>query len=194
LRESDIEIILQKHMHQHDSEIGETEGRGALNFLDLDDRVVSNEGQEVDPGSVYRFDSNLNLPILPQPGNEGFDEFLEVLKANDKKWRIVTDQEDSPKLLLEAESYLCDLFSGRSDLDVYHYCHRPIVVTEAEVTLDEVIEQLEVHPEHRNDYVVDNDVILYWNGDARRIITGADILGQLLKGIVQRKKADTLPS
>ena len=62
-------------------------------------------------------------------------------------------------------------------------------MTSPEVTLDAVIEQLEVQAEHRDDFVVDKDVILYWNDQDRRIITGADILGRLLKGIVQRKIA-----
>ena len=96
----------------------------------------------------------------------------------DRKWVIITDLEDCPLLVLEAESYLC-----------HWYGERPILVTSPEVTLDAVIEQLEVQAEHRDDFVVDKDVILYWNDQDRRIITGADILGRLLKGIVQRKIA-----
>ena len=80
MRESDIEIILQKHIHQHDSEIGETEGRGALNFLDIDDRFVCEEGQPLDPLTVLPFPVNLDLPVLPQRGEEGDDAFIEALK------------------------------------------------------------------------------------------------------------------
>ncbi|MGK0185989.1 MAG: metal transporter CNNM [Verrucomicrobiales bacterium] len=187
MRESDMEIILQKHIHQHDSEIGETEGRGALNFLELDDRLVSKEGQVVDPTTIYQFPTNLDLPILPQADQEGAAEFLKALKSSDKKWRIITDEQDMPMLLLEAESYLCHLFSGRPDPDIYRYCHRPILVTDPATQLDQVIGKLAVEPEHKNDLVVDNDVILFWDKENRRIITGADILGRLLKGIVQRQ-------
>ncbi len=187
MRESDIEIILQKHIHQHDSEIGETEGRGALNFLDIDDRVVSKEGQKIDPLTVLSFPVNVDLPVLPQRGTEGDAAFVDALKKVDRKWVIVTDKNEMPLLVLEAESYLCHWYAERENLDVYHYCHRPILVTDPEETLDKVIEQLEVQAEHRNDFVVDKDVILYWNDKDRRIITGADILGRLLKGIVQRK-------
>ncbi len=41
-----------------------------------------------------------------------------------------------------------------------------------------------VNPEHCQDDVVDHDVILLWN-ETRRMITGGDILGRLLRGIVQ---------
>jgi hypothetical protein len=34
---------------------------------------------------------------------------------------------------------------------------------------------------------VDEDIILYW-GESKRIITGSDILGRLLRGIVKLEK------
>jgi metal transporter CNNM len=37
-------------------------------------------------------------------------------------------------------------------------------------------------PEHPDDDVIDNDLILVW-GSQRRIITGSDLLGRLLRGI-----------
>jgi metal transporter CNNM len=46
-----------------------------------------------------------------------------------------------------------------------------------------VIGQLRVSPERAGDDVVDNDLILVW-GEQKRIITGADLLGRLLRGIV----------
>jgi metal transporter CNNM len=44
-------------------------------------------------------------------------------------------------------------------------------------------------PEHPEDDVIDQDLILVW-GQQRRIITGADLLGRLLRGIVTREKID----
>lgn len=190
LRERDLEIILQKHIHQHDSEIGETEGRGALNFLSLDDRRVSQEGQVVDPVSILICPVNLDLPIFPKRDQEGFEEFLNALKANKKKWMVIVDEAAKPWLLLDSESYFCRLLSDEEEPDIYHYCHRPIVVTEPETTLDLVIDKLEVEAEHPNDLVVDNDVILYWRDEERKIITGADILGRLLKGIAKHSRQD----
>ena len=50
--------------------------------------------------------------------------------------------------------------------------------------LGETIPRLRVKPERSGDDVIDEDVILVW-GDEKRVITGADILGRLMRGIVQ---------
>ena len=53
--------------------------------------------------------------------------------------------------------------------------------------LGDIILRLKVHPTHADDDVVDEDIMLYW-GETKRIITGSDILGRLLRGIVKQKK------
>lgn len=191
MRERDIEIILDKHIREEASEIGETEGKGALNFLDLDDRKVSFEGQPIDPQTIHTFPVRLDLPILPQYSEKGSDAFINALKTNDKKWRVIVDEEtNEPLLVLEAEAYVYAIFSEQPELDIYDHCHRPIIVTDEETTLDQVLEKLKVEAEHGEDFVVDDDVILFWADENKRIITGADILGRLLKGIVQHNVAE----
>jgi hypothetical protein len=39
------------------------------------------------------------------------------------------------------------------------------------------------------DDVIDQDIILFW-GSQKRIITGSDILGRLMRGIVQDQATD----
>ena len=41
---------------------------------------------------------------------------------------------------------------------------------------------MKIQPEHAEYDVIDNDLILIW-GTQKRIITGADLLGRLLRGI-----------
>jgi hypothetical protein len=53
--------------------------------------------------------------------------------------------------------------------------------------LGDVIGLMKMKPEHPEDDVIDQDLILVW-GQQRRIITGADLLGRLLRGIVTREK------
>ncbi len=102
------------------------------------------------------------------------------------KWAVITDETDQPRLVLETDRYLREVLSGNSTVDVYRYCHRPIVVTEWEATLDGVLDQFVVEAEHAGDRVVDRDVIVFWTDTSRRIVTGADILGRLLQGIARR--------
>jgi hypothetical protein len=59
----------------------------------------------------------------------------------------------------------------------------PIIVTDMRTPLGSVIGRMKVKAEHPEDDVIDNDLILVW-GDQKRIITGANLLGRLLRGIV----------
>jgi metal transporter CNNM len=45
---------------------------------------------------------------------------------------------------------------------------------------------MKIKPEHPEDDVIDHDLILVW-GEQKRIITGADLLGRLLRGITTRE-------
>jgi len=192
MRERDVEIILQKHISEEDSEIGATEGRGALNFLDLDDRLIANEGKAIEPATVFTFATNLDLPTIPQAKEEGADAFLDALKATEMKRAIICDIEETPLLVLDIEPYLCHLFANRhnSSRTVYEFCHRPIIVEDPEATVDSVLSDFTVEAEHKNDHIIDRDVILFWPTEGtRRILTGADILGRLMRGIAKRTKA-----
>ena len=76
------------------------------------------------------------------------------------------------------------------------YWHRPTVVRDMKSKLGDVIGRMKVvAPERPGDDVIDNDLILVW-GPQRRIITGADLLGRLLRDIVtlEGEKAASLPS
>lgn len=186
LRERDMEMILEQHIREADSEIGAIEGRGALNFLDIDDRLIAQEGVDVHPDTIFSFASKLDLPLIPDCQLPDGQAFIEAIDRTELKWAIITDDEEQPHLVLEVDRYLREVRSGRSGVDAYRYCHRPIIVTDPALTLDQVLDQFVVEAEHGNDHVIDKDVILFWTPDSRRIVTGADVLGRLLKGIVRR--------
>ena len=52
--------------------------------------------------------------------------------------------------------------------------------------LGDVISRMKVEVEKSGDNVIDPDVIPIWDKD-RRVITGSDLLGRLLHGIVRRE-------
>jgi hypothetical protein len=64
------------------------------------------------------------------------------------------------------------------------HCHRPIIVKNPDAPLGESLPHLRVRSEGPDDDVIDEDIILVW-GEKKRVITGADILGRLLRGIVK---------
>ncbi len=59
--------------------------------------------------------------------------------------------------------------------------------------LGEVIGQMKVLPERPDDDVIHHDIILVW-GVQRRIITGSDLLGRLLRDIATVVTASPQPS
>ncbi len=54
------------------------------------------------------------------------------------------------------------------------------------MNLGEVLLRFKVKAKNLEDDVIDNDILLYWGKKEKRIITGADLLGRLLRGIVPR--------
>ena len=187
-RERDIEIILEKHIKETSSEISANEGRGALNFLDLDDRTISTEGSVIDPETIYQFPVNLDLPVIPEPNCDEGEQFLESLKKHSTLWAVITGDRGVPQLVLDTNQYMSALYTGGEDVDIYAFCHRPIVVDDKETTLDDVLGEFVVEASDKDDHVVDRDVVLFWTDDQKRIVTGADIFGRLLRGIARREE------
>ena len=80
-------------------------------------------------------------------------------------------------------SLLRDALFNQLESDPRAYWHRPTVVRDMKSKLGDVISRMKVAPERPGDDVIDHDLILVW-GAQRRIITGADLLGRLLRDIV----------
>jgi hypothetical protein len=89
----------------------------------------------------------------------------------------------STVICLGRTPFLRDSIFNEVSLNPKVHWHRPIIITDTSTPLGGVIGRLKVKPEHPEDDVVDNDLILVW-GEKKRIITGADLLGRLLRGIV----------
>ena len=191
-KEEDIRIMLQKHMESRDSDIGRMEGTGALNFLSIDDLPIGDEGEIVDPVSIIPLETEFDLPVFPVFERTPEDPFLLKIQESGKKWVILTSVDGYPRLVLNADLFLRDALFGKEPFRPYSYCHRPIVVSDAVTPLGEVIQKLRVHPEHSEDDVIDNDLILCWDKE-KRIITGADLLGRLLRGIAGRRPQFIIP-
>ena len=183
LRERDFRAFITKHVGAAGTDVGQLEAIGALNCLDLDDILVVNEGEAIDPRSVITLPIENERPVLPKYERSSNDPFLRQLNASGKKWVIIVDTSDRSSFVLDAHHFLRNsLFSTMSANQGIHW-HRPIIVTDMGTPLGSVIGRMKVRQEHPEDDVVDNDLILVW-GEEKRIITGADLLGRLLRGIV----------
>lgn len=184
-KERDLHEVIRKHIDADESDVSHMEGIGAMNFLKLDDIAVTQEGEVLDPGSIISLPANAGMPVFPEFEGKQDDPFLLSLNRSGKKWVIITDEKNQPNMVLNANAFLRAAVFGTEQVNPYNFCHRPIVVTGANTLLGKVISKLEVDGDSEVDDVVDNDLILIWS-DEKRVITGTDILGRLLRGITHR--------
>ena len=178
--------LIKKHIAARDTDVDRLEGIGALNFLALDDLLVSEEGEIVDPDSIIQLATENNETVFPSFQSVADDPFLQQLNLSGKKWIIITDESSVPQLVLNANAFLrAVLFNPEKQIAPRIYCHKPIIVTDLNQLLGEVLSHLKVDSMTYTDDVIDQDLILIWS-DQKRVITGSDILGRLLRGIALR--------
>ena len=183
--EEELKHVLKMHASSSENEIAEFEGIGALNFLEIDDIPVRDEGEALDPKSIISLPVHNNRPVFPAFEEADKDSFLQAVHASGKKWIVIIDGQEQPLSVLNSDSLLRAAFLDTEPLNPYHHCHRPIIINDESTRLGKVIPRLKVHPETAEDDVIDQDIILVW-GSEKRIITGSDILGRLMRGIVEK--------
>jgi metal transporter CNNM len=183
LRERQLKEIIAQHIRSELGDVDFLEGRGALNFLEIDDVPIHREGERVDGASIVTLPMKVDLPIVPDVVRDKTDSFINLVNASGKKWVILTDTGGTPRLLLDADGYLRSALLGKGRLNPYAYCHRPIIVDDDQEPLDHVIAELKRGMEPSSDEAIAKDIVLLWTANHKRIVTGADILGRLLRGI-----------
>lgn len=190
-KEKDIRELIKIHMASSETEIEKVEGQGALNFLALDDVPLKDEGEPIDPRSIIKMSFNNNRPVFPEIKPTISDEFLKRIHLSGKKWIVIVDSKNEPKMVVDSDEFIRDALFNSERFNPYWHLHRPIIARSSSTTIGDVIPFLKVKPEHSEDDVIDQDVILLW-GEDRRVITGADVLGRLLRGIVRNTEAGDL--
>ena len=182
MRERQLKGVIEKHIESDGAEIDFIEGRGALNFLDIDDVPISEEGEHVDPGSILKLPVKVDLPLIPE-ATAATDQFVEDVNASGRKWVILADESNQPQLVLDADAYLRAVMSDASKVDAYAHCHRPIIVDDPDSPLGHIILRLKGGVAEESDAAIDKDIVLLWTDEVKKVITGADLLGRLLRGI-----------
>jgi metal transporter CNNM len=181
LRENDVRSLVARAAASG-GDIGKLEAIGVQNFLDLDDLKMSEEGE------IIHSDSIISLPLesgrcrLPAFTASPDDPFLRKVHASGKKWVIVTDLAGEPAFVLDSHHFLRDALFGRPNTARPACWHRPVLVRDPQTKLGDVIGSLRVTQERPDDDVIDDDLIVLWSTQ-KRIITGSDLLGRLLRGI-----------
>ena len=100
--------------------------------------------------------------LLPNFERTPDDAFLRKIDASGKKWVIVTDPAGEPVFVLDSHQFLRDALFDELEANPNNYLHRPTVVRDMKTKLGDVIGRMKVVPEHADDDVIDNDLILVW--------------------------------
>lgn len=181
--EETLKILLEKHIESSGTEIEKFEGIGALNFLKMDDLSITEEGEQVHPKSIFKLGLNLDLPQIPNLKDDNFPNFLNQVIDCPRKWAVFLNEEDFPVLVMNTDAYIKSYYSNNLKSQFQH-CHRPVVFESINAKVADIAFKLNVESEHLEDDVIDNDVVLLWSKEHKKIITGTDILGRLFRGIV----------
>ncbi len=186
-RERGLREVIKKHIEADEADdIDLLEGIGAMNFLALDDLVVVQEGEPVDPRSVIALPVEGGRPVFPVFSHAPDDPFLMKVHVSGRKWVIIADPAGEPVMMLDSDGFLRAALFTEGLVNPFDFCHRPIVVTDMKMKLGKVISRLKYAPSGPHDDVIDQDAVLVW-GAEKRVITGADILGRLMRGIALRE-------
>jgi len=188
-REAEIKELLRRHMQHGKTELSRVEAIGALNFLTIDDIPIEQEGVPVAPGSILRVPVRNGMPNFPPFQKRTDDPFLRQVNAADKPWVLIVDEQNEPQFILDADGFLRHALLSDQRTDPADYCHRPIIVRDPKEPLGKVVEQLSFDRLSPGDHLIAEDAILLWTKHPR-LVTGADLLGRLLRGIVKRTREE----
>jgi metal transporter CNNM len=81
------------------------------------------------------------------------------LDASWKKWVIIIDDSGQPCWVLDADHFLRDALFNEAALDLEVYWHRPVIVSDMNTRLGDVMGRMKVRPKHPEDDVIDNTLI-----------------------------------
>ncbi len=181
--EKNLKLFIQKHIEGSTSEIDHIEGTGAINFFSLDDIKATQEGEEINPDSIISLNTNMGNIVFPSYDTNADDAFIQQVNRSGEKWVVFTNERGEPKLALDSDGFIrsalfCDECEG-----IEKYCHVPLIIREEDSNLGEIIKGLKHKIDIDSDDPIEKDIVLLWGSKNKRIFTGADIFGRLLKGI-----------
>ena len=192
-REQDLRELLKLHSQDSAGDISHIEATGSANFLALDDVCVAEEGERIDAASIIQVALRENQLDIPDFSAHRDDALLKRIQESGKKWVVFCQPDGTPRKVLDANAFLRDVLFEPEVPHPNDYWHKPIVVTDPQQKLGELLTKLQVDAEHHDDDVIDNDVILLWSEQDKRIITGSDLLGRMFRGIAPQKFAQSIP-
>jgi CBS domain containing-hemolysin-like protein len=182
-REDDLREMIELHILDDDSDVSHVEGRGALNFLALDDRRLDQEAEPFHPDAILSVSFSDDRVQFPEFEAKDSDPFLRALDRSGSKWVVLTDQRDCPRLVLNVNRFLRAVLMGSPPVDPADFCHEPLVISDPATKLETVLSNIRLRSRETSRNLLHPNLVLLWNDRDKRVLTGVDLLEYLLRGI-----------
>ncbi len=182
--EKDLIALIEEHLNSNTPvDISVAEGRGAIEFLKLDDRLVKDVGQIMWSSQILQtsFKNGRLLKILFSITPE--DPFLSKLLACESEWMLLLDESGDPKLVLDVACFIKAVFATQKTINVRDYCIKPMVVTDKDAKVSTVLKNFVAKPTQKKDKPCSSEatVVIYWSKKDQRILTSDDLMALILK-------------
>jgi len=82
-KEQSLKHLIRKHVEDTD-DIDYVEGIGAINFLSIDDLLVGEEGENIEPDSIIALPFKDGKPVFPKYNRSINDDFLKMIHKSKK--------------------------------------------------------------------------------------------------------------
>ncbi|NNL84897.1 MAG: DUF21 domain-containing protein [Myxococcales bacterium] len=193
-REDDLREMINLHILEDSSDVSHVEGRGALNFLALDDRYLYEEAAPLHPESILCLPFASGEVQFPAFEAARSDPFLDAIHRSRHMWVVITDPQGQPRLVLNANTFLRSVLMEGAPVDPAAFCHEPLVVTDPNAKLEAVLSDLQLRSRRPGGEPLHPDLVLLWTAHEKRVLAAADLLENLLRGIAQaRRVVDARP-
>jgi len=181
--EHDLREMLKVHILEETSDVSQVEGRGALNFLALDDRKLVEEAEPLHPDTIVSLPFDGERARFPSFEASPADPFLAALHRPHYKWIVITDEQGLPRLVLNANTFLRAALMDPAPVDPTGFCHAPLVVTDPDTKLEWILSNLQLRSRRPGRKPLHPDLVLLWAPSDKRVLTGVDLLENLLRGV-----------
>lgn len=182
--EQDLIALIEEHMSSASpQDISPEEGRGAIEFLKLDDRLIKDVGHKVERSQVMKtpFKNGRLLKIAFEVSPK--DLFISDLLNCHSEWMVLTNNSGEPKLVLDVACFIKAVFASQSSVNVRDYCVKPIVITEPKITISTVLKHFVLPPKKEKNVSCSRGatVVIYWRNNVRKILTSDDLMALILQ-------------
>lgn len=119
--------------------------------------------------------SRLRLQVAASGGNKGAR----------RTWIIIIDEDGLPRLVLNASVFLRAVLMNVGSVDPHDFCHEPVVIADPACKLESVSGEIRLRARQPGGDRMYFGPVVLWTPEDKRILTGAHLLKNLLRGIAE---------